>query len=454
MSNSTDSTKATWDTVSVSEEWHDKPIPMRGRLGFKEPAIVWAGFGIAFICAVIGGIIQQGLGTVNAIWAIIVGNLILFVYAAAIGYPAGKWGLNFPLTIKAVFGGKGSSIPVTILALLVTGWFAFHSWLTGDIIKVAFGIENRLAVGLLAAGAALLYGIPVIYGIKSMSLVRKIAIPAMVVFAAYYIITKVIPAGSQIWAQEGTGAIGFWTGVSMSWATYAVSGTMTGDIVRYTRNGGQAISVTAVAFVFSNAPFMILGAIISAAVGDSTVEYFLDSPSLSVLIPIAMLALLSTWSTADACLYNAALGFTNAFTSLNWRKAAYVGMVIGVIAAGTGIVGSVVDFLLLIGLVVPPIGAVIIADYFIVRRGVGFSTFREDHVNVAAIIATLVGLGVGYLVSKAYPDFIFGIPGIVAAAFVYLTLWKVAGDRLGTGLSTKSSGAESEDQPSSMAVKT
>ncbi|WP_412050812.1 cytosine permease [Hoeflea sp. Naph1] len=452
MTNSNNSTKATWDTVSVSEEWHDKPIPMRGRLGFKEPAIVWAGFGVAFICAVIGGIIQQGLGTINAIWAIIVGNLILFVYAAAIGYPAGKWGLNFPLTIKAVFGGKGSYIPIAILALLVTGWFAFHSWLTGDIIKVAFGIENKFAVGLIAAGAALLYGIPVIYGIKSMSLVRKIAIPAMVLFAAYYIVTKVIPAGAQIWTQEGTGAIGFWTGVSMAWATYAVSGTMTGDIVRYTRNGEQAIWVTAVAFVFSNAPFMILGAIISAAVGDSTVQYFLDSPSLSVLIPIAMLGLLSTWSTADACLYNAALGFTNAFTALNWRKAAYLGLVLGAIAAGTGIVGSVVDFLLLIGLVVPPIGAVIIADYFVVRRGVGFSTFREDHVNIAAIVATLAGLGAGYLISQAYPNFIFGIPGIVVGASAYLVLWKVAGNKLGANLSTKTSTAESEDQQTSVAV--
>ena len=98
--------KQSWDTVSVSEEWHDKPIPLNGRLGFLEPAIIWSGFGIAFICAVIGGIIQQGLGTVDAILAIITGNVILFLYASAIGYPAGKWGLNFPLTIKSVFGGK------------------------------------------------------------------------------------------------------------------------------------------------------------------------------------------------------------------------------------------------------------------------------------------------------------------------------------------------------------
>lgn len=76
---------------------------------------------------------------------------------------------------------------------------------------------------------------------------------------------------------------------------------------------------------------------------------------------------------------------------------------------------------------------------------------REDHVNVAAIIATLVGLG-GYLVSQAYPGFIFGVPGIAAGAVVHMILWKAAGDKLGTAFRTKPSGAESEDPQSSIAV--
>jgi cytosine permease len=92
------------DQQDVQEEYHDKPVPLTSRLGFKEPALVWSGFGIAYICAVIGGLIQQGLGTGDAILAILLGNFILFLYSAAIGYANGKWGLNFPLTVKAVFG--------------------------------------------------------------------------------------------------------------------------------------------------------------------------------------------------------------------------------------------------------------------------------------------------------------------------------------------------------------
>ena len=43
----------TTSATDAQEEYHDKPVPLQGRLGFKEPALVWSGFGIAYICAVI-----------------------------------------------------------------------------------------------------------------------------------------------------------------------------------------------------------------------------------------------------------------------------------------------------------------------------------------------------------------------------------------------------------------
>ena len=199
----------------VHEEFHSKPIPLAHRLGFREPALVWSGFGIAFICAVIGGQIQQGLGTTNAILAILLGNFILFVYSALIGYPSGKWGVNFPLAVQYVFGRVGAVIPILILALLVTGWYAFQAWLTADILRVAFDLEGAVVVGIIAAVAGIIYAIPVIFGIRQMALVRKVAIPAMVLFAGYYLITRVIPAGGDIFARQGDGSIAFLTGVGM-----------------------------------------------------------------------------------------------------------------------------------------------------------------------------------------------------------------------------------------------
>ena len=428
----------------VHEEFHSKPIPLSQRLGFAQPALVWSGFGIAFICAVIGGLIQQGLGTVDAIIAILLGNFILFLYSAVIGYAAGKWGVNFPLMMKYVFGARGAVLPVLVLAVLVTGWFAFQAWLTADILRVAFGLEGVVLVGVIAAIAAIVFAVPVIFGIRQMANVRKIAIPAMVLFMGYYMITRVIPEGGAIFSQVGTGEMAFMTGVGMAWSTFVVSGTMTGDIVRYTRTGQQAVWVTAVAFIFSNAPFMIMGALISAAINDPSVVYFFDAKAASVLIPLVVLAVLSNWSTCDACLYNAAMGFTNVFPAFNWRSAAVFGTVIGVIAAATGIIGNIVNWLILLGLLVPPIGGAIIADYYVVRREKGFSVGRDAAINWAAIISLVVGVVIGYWVHVTFPNFLFGAAGIISSFVVYVILAKVAASSLGAEVSASLTGAEAE----------
>src|SRR5690606_14177784 len=141
----------------------------------------------------------------------------------------------------------------------------------------------------------------------------------------------------KLFSAEGSGAISFMTGVGMAWSTFVVSGTMTGDIVRYCRTGREAVAVTSVAFLFSNAPFMVLGALISAAIADPSVTYFLIPGSGLALVALVGIAILSNWSTCDACLYNATMGYSNAIPSLNWKAAAIVGTIIGVIAAGTGI---------------------------------------------------------------------------------------------------------------------
>lgn len=433
-----------YEDATPTEEYHSTPVPMSARLGFKQPAWVWSGFGIAFICAVIGGAIQQGLGTTSAIAAIVLGNAILFVYASALGYASGKWGLNFPLTVKAVFGGRGATAPILILALLVTGWFSFHVWLTADIVKAAFSLESAVAVALIALGVGILYAVPVVLGIKSMALVRQIAIPAMVIFVLYYLVTKVIPAGGALFEAEGTGDISFFTGVGLAWATFAVSGTMTGDIVRYTRTGGQAIAVTGVAFILSNAPFMILGALFAAAINDPTVPYFLDSSSLTVLIPLAAIAILSTWSTADACLYNAAMGYSNSLPNFNWRRAALLGTAIGLAASMSGAIANVTNLLITIGLIVPPVGGVIISDYFFVRRSRGFGADRTSPVNGAAIIAVAAGIGTGIYMYLAFPTFIFGIPGITVALASYAVLAHVFGRSLGAEVPTLRNLAEAE----------
>ena len=161
-----------------------------------------------------------------------------------------------------------------------------------------------------------------------------------------------------------------------------------------------------------------------------------------MVVPLLIVAILSNWSTCDACLYHATMGYTNAFSGLRWRHAAMLGSAIGIIAAGTGIIGNIVNWLILLGLLVPPIGGAIIADYYVVRGGKGFSVLRRTDYNWAAIVAMIVGVLVGYYVYVTFPNFLFGAAGIAASFIVYIVLARAATEPLGATLSSMPSGAE------------
>ncbi len=189
---------------------------------------------------------------------------------------------------------------------------------------------------------------------------------------------------------------------------------------------------------------MIIGALIAATINNPDVVYFFDQKSLAVLIPLVFLAILSNWSTCDACLYNAAMGFSNSIPGFTWRRAAVFGSIIGLIAAATGFISNIVVWLLTIGLLVPPIGGTIIADYYVIRGEHGFRVGRDAAINWAAIIAVVIGVLLGYWVQVQYPNFLFGITGIVSSFVAYVVLAKLAPGPLGAGIGTSSTGAEAE----------
>jgi len=81
--------------------------------------------------------------------------------------------------------------------------------------------------------------------------------------------------------------------------------------------------------------------------------------------------------------------------------------------------------------------------FFFVRGKNGFKYERTNEYNWAAIIAVIVGVVIGYYVNKNYPNFLFGVPGIVSSFVVYLVLAKSAAKSLGADISNKSTGAES-----------
>ena len=416
-----------------------QPLPLSQRRGLVFPAFAWLGFTSAFASVVIGSLLQSKLGTLDALAAAILGNWILFVYSAAIGFAAGRWGLSSQLTLAAVFGRWGALVPGIILGSLVTGWFAFHVVLTARILLQALHFAGDPAIVICVVGVV--FAAPVIARLSQGFNMTAIAFPAMILFGGTVIAHYLMPTWNVLLDGPIGGTLPFGTGVCIAFGIFVVSGTMTGDIVRYCRTGNEAVLATAFAFLLSNLPFLILGVLIAAA-GIRVADLFTGNDALSFVL--LALVVISNWTTCDACISNASVTLKSAFPRLSWIIASAAAALLGLLLAVANAVGDVFGWALFLSAIVPPIGGVIVADYYVLRVRIGFSRFTAAPVNVAGLVAMAAGIAVAFLAREAAPGAITPLIGAPLAGGLYLVLARLAPSRTGADPAA-SDGAEALD---------
>jgi hypothetical protein len=101
----------------LESEFEHQAVPASHRKPLASVAAVWFGFPMILTCAVFGGILAALLGFQRALVAILIGNLILFLYVGALSYLSGESGLNFALVARAAAQSVATSSYATSRAV-------------------------------------------------------------------------------------------------------------------------------------------------------------------------------------------------------------------------------------------------------------------------------------------------------------------------------------------------
>jgi cytosine permease len=125
-------------------------------------------------------------------------------------------------------------------------------------------------------------------------------------------------------------------------------------------------------------------------------------------------------SVCAHCLYNAATGWSRILSS-NMRLMAIILGAIGILVAAGNIWAFFIEWLSLLGILVPPIGAIILVDQYVARKN---SVTTVDW-RAPAFIAWAAGSAVALLVEFQAPHWSTAISAFVVAAIVYFILSKV-----------------------------
>jgi cytosine permease len=385
----------------LGEEYEHEPVPPSARRSLFSVSAVWVGFPMIMTSAVFSGIIVYNLGFTVGMLAILVGDLVLMGYVGTLSYLAGRSGKNFALTAVDTFGTKGFRVVSAFLSTLVIGWFAFQTGMVGSTLNLSMGWSAPWITLL----AGVLFVALTFVGIRAISWIGVVAsalfIPLGIVAVAIAAADNGFSSAFSYSGGAGAAAFSFGVAVTMTIACFADSGTMTADFTRWARNGREGALAAFSAFPIAYLIAQLVGAFVVAlgasADAGTTGGDFLHVlvGNGGILVPLGILfVFVNLGSVCAHCLYNGAVGFGH-ITGKTMRQLTIVLGIVGTIAAVAGIWSYFATWLNILGVLVPPIGIIIILDQvvFAARRsaagnGLYWKPFAAWAIGAAVALAT------------------------------------------------------------------
>ena len=404
-------------------EYSLSAVPESERKSYVSLTIVWTGFVFVITSMMAGGGLSAGLDFKMILAAIVIGNVFLSCIAVLVSIIASRTGLTFALMTRYSFGEKGSRIASMFVPVVYIGWYTIQAATYGHFIAQAFHLGDIAELFCMAV-SAIVMGIFAMKGIRAISILGYIAIPAIIFLSLATSIRAVGMIGLEgLWNYTPEGHISLSSGITVVIGTWILStSTCIADIMRYAKSTKEAIAATLTGLLGGNIFMILCGTITSVAVGDSDLTNVLLS--MGLLVPCLILMTTNIFTTNASNLYSTSLNLSNAF-HMDRQKIIVVLLAISALATLSRPyqVDFLFTFLDMLGTIVPPLPGIILADYFIIHRGsykdlgkVKFSQF-----NGIAWLTWGLSLAGVYLIPFGLP----ALKGLIIGGILYPVLMKV-----------------------------
>ena len=342
--------------------------------------------------------VAGGMSAWQSVLVIALANLIVLVPLMANGHAGTKYGIPFPVLVRASFGVRGAQVPAVLRALVACGWFGIQCWFgglglwaTASVLVPSVSVPD---VAILGADLAPLIWFFVFWlinvyfiwnGMESIKWLETLSAPFLLLCGAGLLVWAISEGGSlgTLMSQPATKplsdtfAIALTSGVSF-WATLALN---IPDFSRYARSQRDQVLGQALAMPTTMTLFAFVGVVTTAATvvvygealvyPDQLVTRF-DNP---LVVAISMLGLaVATLSTNIAAnVVSPANDFANlAPARITYRAGGLITAVIGVLICPWLILKSAGNYIFVwlvgYGVLLGPVGAIMIVDYFALRR--------------------------------------------------------------------------------------
>ena len=394
--------------VDVDYSLESVPRDAKVRKGFWAMFVIMLGFTFFSASMSVGAKLGNGLDLSGFIWAILLGGVILGAYTGALAFIGSKTGLSLDLLAHRSFGAFGSYLPSALISFTQIGWFGVGVAMFAIPAAELLGINPWILV--VFAGACMTSS--AYFGIKGLEIVSYVSVPLIAILGIYSMITATTAGGglAAIFGKSA-GSITLFAGVGMVIGSFISGGTATPNFTRFSRTERIAVITTVVAFFLGNTLMFAFGAVGGAFTGKDDIFYVMIAQGLA--IPALIVLGANIWTTNDNALYTSGLGLSN-ITKIRKRPMVLIAGLIGTVTA-IWLYNNFVGWLSFLNATLPPIGAIIMLDYFLHTENYQSADFKEKKVNWCAIAGVVAGALVGNFVKWG----IAAINAMVVACIIY-----------------------------------
>ena len=362
-------------------------------------AALWIGMAIVITTYTIAsGLMAAGMNWWQALLTISLGNIIVLIPMLLNAHAGTKYGVPFPVFVRASFGVRGANFAAIARALVACGWFGIQTWIGGLALDALLGVvwggwtgvpghtAITFIVFWLIQLAIILTGVEGVKWFESYTAPLLIAGSVALLIWGFYAgggIGSVFTNSAQL--QQGNTPFWslFWPSLAANVGYWITLSLNIPDFTRYAKSQrsqvvGQAIGLPLTMTAFSFVGIAVTAAtvvVFGEAIWDPVALITRLTADLPLVLIIAMiiivLAQISTNMAANVV--SPSFDFSNLSPKrISFRTGGIITALIGIVSFPWYLYNSVgayiFTWLVGYGSLLGAIGAVMIADYWIVRR--------------------------------------------------------------------------------------
>ncbi len=331
-------------------------------------ALVLIGIAITIPAFLTGAEIGQSMGLDQAAMAIPAGAALLCLIGCMAATIAARTRLTTYMIIQFPFGTRGALVVNAVISITIFGWFTVTASFFGESIQQfmqdTWGTSGNLNA-LIAFGSALVI-LTTVFGFKALDKLAVVAVP-LLFGALVWLVWLVLQDASLTTLRQFAGSgMSFGQGVTAVVGGFIVGAVIVPDYCRYVRNTAHGLLAAVLHFGIAYPLILFALAVVSIHSGERNFNTIMSGMGLGV---IGLLVLIfATWTTNTGNLYSNALVLRTLFSRIPMWLMVVLAGVLGTLLAVAGVTRYFIDFLLFLGICIPPVAGIYIADYFWVNR--------------------------------------------------------------------------------------